>query len=180
MARGLGGAGLVAVVVMCGRESWFRVSRDDAPQRAAWQGARWIRTHTAPEAVLAMRKAEVLSFFTDRQVVDLTGLVSNLELQHAIADKRLAKYLAESRVQYLVSQGVRENPDLLVDIFGGQADLCAGRYEKATLRYRSHLWGAFSDPLSLLRSDEVYRVQYKDDGEAVQLVVWRTNFDTSN
>lgn len=168
---------LAAVVVICGRQAWMRAVERDEWQQSACATARWARSHTAQDAVFAARKAEVAAFLSDRQVVDLSGFSAGYELHDAIRDGALASYLAQSGVQYILAQGVASGGDQLVEAFGSEADVSRGRYEEATLRYRSLLYDDFSDPVRVRREDEVYRTTHESNGKARANVVWRVRLE---
>jgi hypothetical protein len=162
---------LCVFVALCGRTIGNRlrvVPRDGGV--VACEAGLWIRHHLTPGVTLAMRVPEIVGYFSERQVVDLGGLISNLELQHAVFDQHLRAYLSGSGVQYMVGV-LAGDPDLLIE---ASADVRLDHYKRATLRYRSHLFGGYSDPIVVRSENEVYRsAPYQADGETQLLVIWR-------
>lgn len=132
-------------------------------QVASYEAAVWVRTHTPPNTVLAMSDTGILGFYSQRPVINLDGIVNNLEYQQALRAKRLNKYLRKYRVQYLVHHA-----------FWNEEELISGRYESCQFRYRSHLYGTESEPVIVYQWREVYRSGvYLDGPYKTVLVIWR-------
>ncbi len=65
----------------------------------------WAAEHTPPNAVLALNDIGAITYISERPVVDLAGLITPevVPLLHAPnRDSRLAKFLAERNVQYVI------------------------------------------------------------------------------
>ncbi len=67
-----GVAGMAFRMAGSGGERWHVV---------AYDAARWIRASTPAAAVLAMKDAGIVGYFSERRVVNLDGVVNDLELQ---------------------------------------------------------------------------------------------------
>lgn len=65
--------------------------------------ARWIEAHTEPEARIAVHDIGAIGYFTDRDLVDLAGLVSPEVIPFIRDEARLEQYLDEVQADYLVS-----------------------------------------------------------------------------
>jgi hypothetical protein len=65
------------------------------------RAARWIALHTRPDVVVGAWNAGILSWFSDRTVVNLDG-VMNDEALEALRARRLAAYLEQRRIGLLV------------------------------------------------------------------------------
>jgi len=65
--------------------------------------AKWIAANTEQEAVIAAHDIGALGFFTERQIVDMAGLVSPEVIPFIRDEKRLANYLDESNADYVVA-----------------------------------------------------------------------------
>lgn len=137
-------------------------------QTIAYDAAVWVRQNTEPDAVLAMKDAGIFGLFSQRSVINLDGLVNNMEYQEALRQKRLHQYLAERKVGYLAQHAFWTNA-----IINRQA--VSGNYEYLEIPYRSQLYGDFSEPVRVYRVDEVFRKPYRDLWHDVDTVflVWR-------
>jgi hypothetical protein len=162
------GAALALVLTVAGvREV---LAKDHAPlpynwHRAAYDASVWARAHVPDGEVMAMHDAGLFGFFSGHRVVNLDGVVNDLAYQDALRDHRLARYLRESGVRYLVKHDFGD-----VD-FGGSVDIHA--YDRTPYRVLSHLHHAWSDTLWLERSREVYRSpEFRDQQRTVVLALW--------
>jgi len=66
---------------------------------------RWVKEHTAPDAVLALNDIGAIAYFSERPVVDLAGLVTPevVPLLHSPGrDARLAEFMAGQEVDYAI------------------------------------------------------------------------------
>ena len=61
----------------------------------------FLKDHTPPGAVVGAANAGIVSWWSDRRVVNLDGLINNAAAQ-AIAERRLADYLVEQGICYVV------------------------------------------------------------------------------
>jgi hypothetical protein len=135
---------------------------DHAWHVAAYNAAVWARQHTAADTVFAMSDAGHFAFFSGRRVINLDGLVNNLDYQRVIAARRVRQYLRDNHVQYLVLHAVR-----------GREDVIRGQYESLSFNYVSHKYGVVSDDVVVREGDEVYRsAPYFDDREPAVFLIW--------
>lgn len=80
----------------------------------------WIKAHTPPDALLALNDIGAITYISERPIVDLAGLVTPEIvplLRSPDRDARLAEFLAERDVQYVVIfpnwfPGLAANPAL--------------------------------------------------------------------
>lgn len=64
--------------------------------------AKWASTHLDPGALIAVHDIGAMGFFRNRPLVDLAGLISPDVIPFIRDDDRLAAYLNERGVKYLV------------------------------------------------------------------------------
>jgi hypothetical protein len=156
----------IAAIVAVGGVSVLRIV--DRPYdrdwgQAAYAAALWARDNTNANAVFAMKDAGNFSYFSERRVVNLDGVVNNLEYQAALRERNLRAYLAIKGVDYLVQHAFWDRPDVT-----------RGEYDSLAVSYRSHRYECDSDSLVLRRSDEVYRSRpYFDGPYETVFIVWR-------
>lgn len=65
--------------------------------------ARWVAAHTEPNAVVAVHDIGAFGFFSQRDLVDLAGLISPEVIPFIRDEKKLATYLDEKQVDYFVT-----------------------------------------------------------------------------
>lgn len=64
--------------------------------------ARWVATHTAPDALVAAHDIGAMGYFGQRRILDLAGLVSPEVIPFIRDENRLAGWLNSRQVDYLV------------------------------------------------------------------------------
>lgn len=125
---------------------------------ASYRAAVWARQHTPSDAVFAMKDAGRFGYYSDRRVVNLDGLVNNIELQHYMRARRLHEYLQKKGVRFLVQHAVTprsnmiENAPAVVD----------GTYRSTHIFYISRLYNVRSDGILLQRERERLRMRHGD------------------
>jgi len=65
--------------------------------------AHWIQENTAPDALIAAHDIGALGYFAQREIVDLAGLISPDVISFIRDEARLANYLNERNVEYLMT-----------------------------------------------------------------------------
>lgn len=142
-----------------------RLDRNWRP--VAYDAAVWARGNTPAEAVFGMKDAGDFGYFSERAVINLDGVVNNLEYQAALRERSLAPYLAIHGVRFIVQHAFWYRPDVL-----------AGNYASYSMSYRSHLYERDSDPILLRRADEVYRSgPYFDGPYETVFLIWKIDYD---
>jgi hypothetical protein len=128
---------------------------------AGREAGRWVAKSLPPDAVLGMKDSGAFSFFSERRVMNLDGVVNSFEFQEALCRGELAEFLARHGVAYIVQHAV-------------PTDVRAGSYESYVQPYPCHFTGPGSE-LTLRRDDEVFRGSpYRSYfGDPEQLVIWR-------
>jgi hypothetical protein len=161
---------VVASIVVVGGLAAFR-SLGRPPgrnwQTAAYDAALWARGNTEGDAVFAMNDAGNFGYFSERSVINLDGVVNNLELQAALREKNLRGYLMVKGVRYVVQHAFWRRPDII-----------SGDYDSCAMSYTSHRYGSESEPIVLRRADEVYRSKrYFDGPYETVFIIWKIRYD---
>ncbi|MEO8398859.1 MAG: hypothetical protein ABI550_03480 [Ignavibacteriaceae bacterium] len=131
----------------------------------SYNAAEWIKNNTDSNEIFAMRDAGHFSFFSDRRVINLDGLVNNFEYQEILKNKKLNEYLKKHDVRYLVQHGIW-NRDEIID----------GNYDTLQIDFISHRYSSESDPILVRKKDEFYRsAPYLDDNFRVSFIIWKLN-----
>src|ERR1700733_11668687 len=142
-------------------------TRDPFPQNGGWHtpvynAAVWAREHTPPEAIFAMSDCGHFGFFSLRRVINLDGLVNDMDFQRTLADHRLNQYLRQNDVDFLVQHAVH-----------GREDVIAGGYNSLSLSFPSKLFEGLGDRVRVREQSEVYRSTPFFDGLYPSvLVIW--------
>jgi hypothetical protein len=128
---------------------------------AGREAGRWAAKSLPPDAILGMKDSGAFSFFSERRVMNLDGVVNSFEFQEALCRGELLEFLARHGVAYIVQHAV-------------PPDVRAGSYESYTQRYPCHFSGRDSE-LALRRDREVFRGSpyHSYFGDEEQLVIWR-------
>ena len=170
-----------ATVVVLAAGSWRVWKRTfDAPVEASWhvasyRAAVWARGQTSETDVFAMKDCGNFGYFSQRRVVNLDGVVNNLDYQDVLKTGKLKEYLRKSGVQYLVQHDCRPvDVNLLKNIEGGSRTVRDGGYEAITLQYHSVRYGTYSDPIKVRRKEEVYKSQREgSNDDSATFVIWK-------
>jgi hypothetical protein len=142
-------------------------ARDLFPLNGGWHkpvydAAVWAREHTPPEAIFAMSDCGHFAFFSARRVINLDGLVNNMDFQHTLAQHHLGRYLRENAVDFLVQHAVHSRDDVIV-----------GDYNSLTLFFASRQFEGEGDSVQVRKQSEVYRSPAFLDGPYPSvLVIW--------
>jgi hypothetical protein len=101
--------------------------------------ARWIEAHTEPEALIAAHDIGAIGYFSDRQLIDLAGLVSPEVVPFLRDEGRLGEYLTEQEADYLVTfpgwyPSLSEHGRLVFET-GGEFSPLAGGENMAVYRW---------------------------------------------
>jgi len=124
------------------------------------------------DSIWACTDCGKLAFWSGRRVVNLDGLVNDFHYQDTLREKRLARYLSERKVRYLVflawdrpqREGGQYEPMYECRVAPG---LFAGEYEAVEYYVYSYKYMDYSDRIRLPRSAEVWRSTALRDGRAL-------------
>jgi hypothetical protein len=64
--------------------------------------ARWLRTHTPPDAVIATQDIGVLAYFSDRRLIDMAGLTEPAVVPIMHQPEQMAAYIQRRGGEYVV------------------------------------------------------------------------------
>ena len=90
----------------------------------------WVKANTPPDAVIALIPIGAVSYFADRQVVDMLGIVDRQIAHHGM----LHPGAAPAHGRYLTDYVFDRNPDLV--LYGGSAFLRAAGFNGVQFRDR--------------------------------------------
>jgi hypothetical protein len=156
---------LTLIVLLGAAAAWsgFAQPLDRNWRPVAYEAALWARRATDRDAVFAMKDAGNFGYFSERRVINLDGVMNDLEYQAALRDKRLAEYLRARHVRFIVQHAFWRRPDIL-----------SGDYDTYVMNYPSRLYESRGDSIVLRREDEAYRSPpYFDGPYRTVFLVWR-------
>jgi hypothetical protein len=133
-------------------------------QTVSYQAALWARAHTDPADVFALKDTGNFGYFSQRRVINLDGVVNNLEFQQVLKNCRLREYLQRNHVKFMVLHATKDE----------HLPVYRDTYTAEPVKFRSNLYGGWSDPILLEKSREVYRATYAyktDDA----FVIWKVS-----
>ncbi|BBZ79558.1 hypothetical protein MANY_48950 [Mycolicibacterium anyangense] len=129
----------------------------------SYQASQWVKANLPVNAVIAMKDAGNMGFYSDRPVVNLDGLVNSFAYQEFLKRGQFRAFLRNSGVGYLVQHAFVDDPDVTT-----------GNYVTYTFRSYSHLYDRPGGELQLRRSEEVYRSRpYYEGSTETVLVIWK-------
>jgi len=131
----------------------------------SYSAAQWTKANTEKSDVMAMKDAGHFGFFSERNVINLDGLVNNFEYQEILKSNKLNEYLRNSNVKYLVQHAIWDRDDIVM-----------GKYDTLSLNYSSHKYSVHSDPVIVNMENEVYRsAPYFDGKHKAVFIIWKLN-----
>lgn len=110
--------------------------------------AYWARTELPEDAVVATTDAGVFAYFSRKTTINLDGLINSYRYQEMLRSGRLAEYLDERKVGYVLDQNL-----------AGNLDWITGDYESRPFRIWFHPENRVAGEVILYRDDEVARIQ---------------------
>jgi hypothetical protein len=120
------------------------------------------------ETVWAATDCGMISFRTGSRFVNLDGLINGFDYQAALRDRRLAAYLEEAGVRYLLAMVWKHGPRTgrIEPMYAHRPapDVFEGDYDSFDFYVYSYMYGAYSDTISLSRGQEVWRSKPNLDG----------------
>jgi hypothetical protein len=136
-------------------------------QPHSYRAAVWVRNNLPQDARLALKDAGLFGLLSERSVVNLDGLVNNLEYQEYLRRSQLNDYFRQKGIQYLVVHAYWSD-------MPKYREFVSATYTHLDIPYRSQLYDTFSDPIRVYREDEVYRSPiYYDNDQRTVFVIWR-------
>jgi hypothetical protein len=136
-------------------------ARDKFPRNGDWvtpayDAAVWARQNTPSDAVFAMSDCGHFGFFSMRRVINLDGLVNNMDLQRALGRHQLDRYLRDNNVEFLVQHAVHNRKDVI-----------ERRYVSLDLPF------GLGDSIRVSERSEIYRsAPFVDGPYPSVLVIW--------
>jgi hypothetical protein len=147
------------------REAYTRMQVDELNnwKIQVYHSAVWAKQNSDSNTIFAMSDAGIFSYFSERRVINLDGLVNNSAFQDVLKNQQLKSYLSEHRVEYIVHHSV-----------WNQIDVTNGEYKQFAKYYLSRFYEGVFDYVVLEKKDEVYRSDTFFDGPNKSvLIIWK-------
>jgi hypothetical protein len=160
---------------------WVQRHREEAPRRMDLTKVREVQAMTAPGERFAGTDVGAFSFWLERPFVNLDGLVNNRRLQEAIRDRRLARYLEEQDVRYLLAAfwdreqtHVSQRPERMYRSRIFPQGVTGRDYPFYDFTLYSYIYDAQSEAIRFCPADEIFREAIGRDGIAnAAIVIYR-------
>jgi len=144
----------------CKRES---VNYDNSCNVQSYKASQWAKQNTNKNDIFAINDSGIFSFFSERNVINLDGLVNNYEYQDILKNNQLNIYLKRNNVNYVVC---------FVKFF--ENDIFNRNYTDYNKQFKSFKYNIYSDVVTLKYINEVYRSnQYDDAGYKSVFLIWK-------
>jgi hypothetical protein len=124
-------------------------------------------------SLLAYTDNGKMSFWSEKNIINLDGLINNYEYQDYLHKKKFAQYLEDKDVNYIVA-GIwdrKQTEDREYEPmykYRVDANVYKGEYEFLSYYVYSYLYNHYSDKLILYKCAEIYRTQSERyDGKAL-------------
>jgi hypothetical protein len=123
----------------------------------------WAKENSAKSDIFALKDAGYFSFYSERNVVNLDGVVNDRNLHTYIKKKNLRKYLDSLSVKFLISE-----------IQCPSYDIMNKTYTNYACVFFSHLYLVPSEIINVNRNSEVYRSKaISRKGSIAILIIWK-------
>lgn len=156
---------VVFLILLAKTFSRFNLDVNKSWHAAAYDAALWARANSKQSDVYAMKDTGIFGFFSTRKVINLDGLVNDLQYQEYLKSKQLNRYLRENKVKYFVQPA-----------FPAGSNITKNIYENYKADFFSYKYSVQSDPLILLKKNEVYRSRlYEDKAIETVFIIWKLN-----
>lgn len=155
---------MAALIVVGFAANWKRAVVQEKGfnwQTTAYDAALFVRDHTKPADVFALKDTGNFGYFSRRKVINLDGLVNDWDYQEVLKNRALNEYLKRNHVRYLVLHSTSAST-LVRD----------GNYDSYHVTFRGRLHQVDSDPVLLYKKGEIYRRAYCEESEPNSYVIW--------
>ena len=119
-----------------------------------------------------MTDAGVFGYFSNRQVINLDGIVNSVEYQKVLRSQKINSYFEELGVDYFIQHRMLDREEA--------EDVIAGNYEFLSISIYSHLYSTFSDEIVLSKENEVFRFPYYEGTRYTVYLIWKLDHDNIN
>jgi hypothetical protein len=135
-------------------------NEDDFPYslRVATQ---WVKSNTPEDAVFALKDTGFFSYFSERNTINLDGLVNSPDYYHDIIEHGLPKHLQNLGVDFFVHQSLAD----------ADQSVKSGRYDIYNFSLKNRVNDKPITALRLHKTDEIYRHPYQGGNKI--LTIWK-------
>jgi len=158
-------ASLLIILALLAQFASVKRSVENRFQYEGYREALWIKENTSPDDIFMLEDAGIISYFSNRRIVNIDGVINNFEFQDYLKEGKFLDYIREKNIKYFVHHAFWDNPDVR-----------SGNYDKYLFKSFSHLYDVFGGTLTLKKSDEIYRSkEYNHFGRKTMFIIWKIN-----
>src|SRR3989338_8610 len=118
----------------------------------SYKAAIWARDNMEKNAIFGMRDSGIFSFFSQRRVVNLDGVINNYEYQEYLSSGKFSEYVTKNNISYIVSCYFEKKEPIKEYELTGKLKFSAGH----------RIFGENSGFIYLVKEQEVYRSYVKN------------------
>ncbi|NIW41611.1 MAG: hypothetical protein GWN27_14150 [candidate division Zixibacteria bacterium] len=119
-----------------------------------------------------MTDAGIFGYFSNRQVINLDGIVNNYEFQKVLRSQNINSYFEELGVDYYITHRMLDHEEA--------ENVIAENYEILSISFYSHLYSTFSDEIVLSKENEVFRFPYYEGARKTAYLIWKIDHGNIN
>lgn len=124
--------------------------------------------------IIAYTDNGLSSFFSEKNIINLDGLINNFEYQSFLKNKQLKQYLKIKNVNYLIANFHKKTFIQKIRFYGNnKTNVLNGDYSSTPYFLYSYMYKQFSDTLYLHKSAEIFRQTGKDNNSV--LIIYDLN-----
>jgi hypothetical protein len=154
----------LAIPVAVGTQIYSLGRREMGMTIRVYETAIWAKENTPGDAIFAMKDCGVFGYYSERDTINLDGLVNDLDYQEYLRDGRLEEYIEINGVDYFVQHA----------FWFDDYPVNTGDYETYTLYIPSRIYDGTGDAITVAKSEEFYRSgYYQPRGQApTKVIIW--------
>ncbi|MCP4231674.1 MAG: hypothetical protein GY771_16210 [bacterium] len=154
----------LAIPVAVGTQIYSMGRREMGMTIRVYETAIWAKENTPDDAVFAMKDCGVFGYYSERDTINLDGLVNDLDYQEYLRDGKLEEYLELNGVDYFVQHA----------FWFDDYPVNAGDYETYTLYIPSRIYDGTGDAITVAKPQEFYRSDYYQPRgqDRTRVIIW--------
>jgi len=155
---------LSAFVVAAGTQVYSLKRREMGMTIRIYETAVWAKENTPEDAIFAMKDSGVFGYYSERNTINLDGLVNDLDYQEYLRGGRLEEYLEMNGVDYFVQHA----------FWFDDYPVNTGDYESYTLYIPSRLYDGTGATVTVSKEQEFYRSDYylPRGQDPTRVIIW--------
>ncbi len=154
----------LAVIAALGTQAYSLRRREMGMTIRVYETALWAKENTPEDSVFAMKDCGVFGYYSERNTINLDGLVNDLDYQEYLRGGRLEEYLELNQVDYFVQHA----------FWFDDYPVNTGDYDSYTLYIPSRLYDGTGAAVTVSKEQEFYRSDYylPRGQDLTRVIIW--------